>query len=90
VIYSEYHHRGRMKTQIGRWGNSLGVRIPKYIVEELALAVNSEVECRVENGAIVIQPVNKFGKYKLEQLLAEKLEADPEVDWGVAMGEEEW
>ena len=59
-----------MKTQIGRWGNSLGIRIPKYIVEELALVVNGEVECRLENGALVVQPVNKLGKYTLQQLIA--------------------
>jgi antitoxin MazE len=79
-----------MKTQIGRWGNSLGIRIPKYIAEELALAVNGEVECRLENGAMIVSPVNSYGKYTLEQLLAQELEADPEVDWGQAMGEEEW
>jgi antitoxin MazE len=79
-----------MKTQIGRWGNSLGLRIPKYIVEELALVANSEVECRLENGALVVQPVNKLGKYTLQQLIAAELEEDPEVEWGSAMGDEEW
>ena len=79
-----------MKTQIGRWGNSLGIRIPKYIVEELALVANGEVECRLENGALVVQPVSKFGKYTLQELLAQELEEDPEVDWGSAMGGEEW
>lgn len=79
-----------MKTQIGRWGNSLGIRIPKYIAEELALTVNAEVECRLENGAIVVYPVNKYGKYTLEQLIAQELEADPEVDWGQVVGDEEW
>jgi antitoxin MazE len=79
-----------MKTQIGRWGNSLGIRIPKYIVEELALTVNGEVECRLENGAIVIYPISKYGKYTLEQLIAQDLEDDPEVDWGQVVGDEEW
>ena len=90
MIYFEYHANDLMKTQIGRWGNSLGIRIPKYIVEELALVVNAEVECRLENGALVVQPVSKLGKYTLQQLIAEELEEDPEVDWGQAMGEEEW
>jgi antitoxin MazE len=73
-----------------RWGNSLGIRIPKYIVEELALVANGEVECRLENGAIVIQPIDRLGKYTLAQLLAAELEPDPEVEWGAAMGDEEW
>ena len=79
-----------MKTQIGRWGNSLGIRIPKYIVEELDLTVNDEVECRLENGVMMVYPINKYGKYTLQQLIAQELEADPEVDWGVARGEEDW
>ena len=79
-----------MKTQIGRWGNSLGIRIPKYIAEELALTVNSEVECRLENGVMMICPVNKYGKYTLAQLIAQELEDDPEVNWGQAVGDEEW
>lgn len=79
-----------MKTQIGRWSNSLGIRIPKYIVEELALTVNGEVECRLENGVMMIYPISKYGKYTLEQLIAQELEDDPEVDWGQAVGDEEW
>jgi antitoxin MazE len=79
-----------MKTQIGQWGNSLGIRIPKYIAEELALTVNGEVECRLENGAMVVYPVKQYGKYTLAQLVAQKLEEDVEVNWGKASGEEEW
>ncbi len=79
-----------MKTQIGRWGNSLGIRIPKYIAEELALTANCEVECRLENGVMMIYPISKYRKYTLEQLITQELEDDPEVDWGKAAGDEEW
>jgi antitoxin MazE len=90
MIYFKYHSCLIMKTQIGRWGNSLGIRIPKYIAEELALTVNGEVECRLENGVMMVYPVNKYGKYTLEQLIAAELEDDPEVNWGQAVGDEEW
>ncbi len=50
-----------MKTQIGRWGNSLAIRIPKYIADELALIVNGEVDCRLENGVLIIQTVQCHG-----------------------------
>jgi antitoxin MazE len=79
-----------MKTQIGRWGNSLAIRIPKYIAEELALTVNGEVDCHLENGALIVKPIDRLGKYTLQQLLTEELEAEPEIDWGEAVGEEEW
>jgi antitoxin MazE len=44
-----------MKSQIGRWGNSLAIRIPKYAVEALNLNPNDVVECSVENGKLVIE-----------------------------------
>jgi antitoxin MazE len=79
-----------MKTQIGRWGNSLAIRIPKYIADELALTVNGEVDCRLENGVLIVQPVYQLGKYSLQQLITQELEDEPEIDWGKPMGEEEW
>ena len=43
-----------MRSQIGQWGNSLAVRIPKYVVEALDLKPNDSVECTVENGRLVL------------------------------------
>lgn len=76
-----------MKTQIGRWGNSLAIRIPKCIADELALTVNSEVDFHVENGVMLVQPIHELGKYSLQQLITQELEHEPEIDWGEPMGE---
>jgi hypothetical protein len=35
-----------------------------------------------------INPVNKYGKYTLAQLISQELENEPEVDWGQAVGKE--
>ena len=56
-----------MAVKLQKWGNSLGVRIPKAIVEKVNLAENSEVEIESKNGAILIFPA-KNG-YSLESLL---------------------
>lgn len=79
-----------MKTQIGKWGNSLAIRIPKYITEELALTATDEIDCRLENGKIVIELLRKEDDYTLEELLAMPLEKEGEVDWGQPEGEEIW
>ena len=79
-----------MKTQIGRWGNSLAIRIPKYIAEELELTVNGEVDCQLKDGILIVQPLNKISRYTLQELIVQELEEDPEIEWGQAMGEEEW
>ena len=45
-----------MKATIQKWGNSLGVRIPKVIAEDLMLENGSEVELIEETDRIIIQP----------------------------------
>ena len=48
------------------WGNSLGVRIPKAVIEKVNLSENSEVKIESKNGTIVIIPTQK--KYSLDAL----------------------
>lgn len=79
-----------MKSQIGQWGNSLAFRIPKHLVEELALKPNDSVECRVEAGRLVIEPIRELPRRTLDELLAEMVEPSEEVDWGRPAGEEVW
>jgi antitoxin MazE len=56
-----------MSVKIQKWGNSLGVRIPKAVIDKVNLSENSEVEIESKNGAIVIFPSKK--KYSLDSLL---------------------
>lgn len=56
-----------MSVKIQKWGNSLGVRIPKTIIEKVNLSENSEVEIESKNGTIVIFPAKK--QYSLDSLL---------------------
>ncbi|MGB6063201.1 MAG: AbrB/MazE/SpoVT family DNA-binding domain-containing protein, partial [Desulfomonilaceae bacterium] len=43
-----------MKTRLVRIGNSRGIRLPKPLIEEVGLT--DEVELKVQDGAIVIEP----------------------------------
>ncbi|MEA5451004.1 AbrB/MazE/SpoVT family DNA-binding domain-containing protein [Leptolyngbya sp. CCNP1308] len=80
-----------MKSQIGQWGNSLAVRIPKYILEALHLSLNDAVECTVEDGKLVITPIQTLPELSLDELLAEVVETpDSEIDWGSPVGNEAW
>lgn len=56
-----------MSVKIQKWGNSLGVRIPKALIEKVNLSENSEVEIESKNGTIIIFASKK--KYALEDLL---------------------
>lgn len=80
-----------MQTQIVQWGNSLAMRIPKYIVEALDLKPNDAVECKVEGGRLVVERVQALPELSLEELLAGVIDPpEPEVDWGRPRGEETW
>ena len=41
-----------MKMQIGRWGNSLAVRLPKALVERFGLKEGDEIDSEVVAAAI--------------------------------------
>ena len=58
-----------MVTKVQKWGNSLGLRLPKGVAQEMRLKDGTEVDVRVKGGAIVVKRVRK-PRYKLKDLLA--------------------
>jgi len=56
-----------MRATVSKWGNSLGLRIPRGLAEDVGLAEGSLVDLRVENGRLVAEPV---AVESLESLLA--------------------
>jgi antitoxin MazE len=47
-----------MQVRISRWGNSLGLRIPKAAVDATGLREGDLVEVVQENGGLRIEPVD--------------------------------
>jgi len=82
--------QNNIELQIGKWGNSLGIRLPKHISEALHLRPKDKVSCAIENGKLVLRPVRVFKKYALEDLLAKVEEPIEEISWGKPEGEEVW
>ncbi|MBI2432525.1 MAG: AbrB/MazE/SpoVT family DNA-binding domain-containing protein [Candidatus Hydrogenedentes bacterium] len=80
-----------MQTQVSKWGNSLGVRIPKALADEAHLSEGTEIELSVVQGNVVLSPVNKI-KYRLEDLLAQITDENihPEISSGPSVGREAW
>jgi antitoxin MazE len=58
-----------MSAKIQKWGNSLGVRIPKAVIDKMELSENSEVEVEHKNGVIIIFPAKK--QISLDALVAQ-------------------
>ncbi len=74
---------------IAKWGNSLALRLPRHIVDDVKFAEGQSVEIEVVNDTLVIRPTRQ--RFKLADLLAgyERNEA-VEADWGQPKGDEAW
>jgi antitoxin MazE len=59
-----------MKTTVRKWGNSLGLRIPKAVAEEAAVVQGSTVDVTVDRRGRLIVKVSERTEYALEELLA--------------------
>lgn len=80
-----------METHVKKWGNSLALRIPRPLAEEVGLEENSSVRVLVKEGKLLIIPIMR-SHYTLEALLAEVTPQNlhSEVDTGAAVGGEAW
>jgi antitoxin MazE len=80
-----------VQTKIAKWGNSLGVRIPKALADETAVGEGSRVEILARDGELVLRPLRR-PSFTLEELLAgvRKENLHEEVDTGSPEGREIW
>jgi len=79
-----------MRTRISKWGNSLGVRIPKAFAAEAGLDDGTPVDISVSGGRIVVTALGR--EYQLEELV-DGITAEnrhTETDWGHPAGAEVW
>jgi antitoxin MazE len=77
-------------TQIAKWGNSLGLRLPKSVAREVHVDEGDTVEVSVDNGAIVIRPSRP--RYSLDELVGRITTRNRhrETDWDTTIGHEVW
>ena len=78
-----------MKATIQKWGNSLGVRIPKVIADDLELVNGSEVELLEDSDKIIIQPHRKLNLNDLLSAIDDD-NLHGEVNSGEPVGKELW
>lgn len=80
-----------MKTKVVKWGNSLGLRIPKSFAKEVRISEGTTVDLLMEDGQLVIR-VAEQARFDLEDLLAGVTEENlhKEIDTGESVGGESW
>lgn len=80
-----------MITTVRKWGNSLGLRIPKPFAAEVRIESGSAVEVALRDGALVVKPVSRRTP-RLAELLSRVTKANlhEEIAAGGPIGRELW
>lgn len=80
-----------MQTRIQKWGNSLGLRIPKVLAEQSGVEAGSEVDLSIEEGDLVVR-LRRSPRYELKELLqaVTAKNVHTEVETGEPVGREVW
>ncbi len=89
LVYSAYSPGAAMQTRVQKWGNSLGVRIPRGLAEEVGLGAGTEVSLTAKDGELVVKPALP-ARLILSDLLSGVSESNIHsfVDTGSAVGAE--
>jgi antitoxin MazE len=80
-----------MQTTIRKWGNSLGLRIPRSLAAEAQVEEGATVDLSVEDGRLLVRPL-WVRKYSLNGLLRKvsRRNLHRAVTTGRAVGREAW
>ncbi len=80
-----------METRVQKWGNSLALRIPKPLANQIGLEPNSPVELSLRGDKLMIELVTP-PELNLDDLLARVTRDNihGEVDTGPPIGREVW
>ena len=78
-----------MQSRVQKWGNSLGVRIPRGLAQEVGLGAGTEVRFSAKDGELVVKP-SVPARLSLDDLLAVVSEENrhSSIDTGSAVGAE--
>ena len=80
-----------MQTRLQKWGNSLGLRIPKSFAEEVGVEAGSEVDLTLRNGELRVRPT-QARRLSLAALLRRVTAANRHdaIETGEPVGREVW
>lgn len=89
-----------MISSVRKWGNSLGIRIPKIFLDAINISENDKVDLKQDGDTITIKKSTQNVHRSLEERLVEfykkpiesieSVDSIGEYDWGPSRGSEEW
>ncbi|MDI4648036.1 AbrB/MazE/SpoVT family DNA-binding domain-containing protein [Cohnella hashimotonis] len=74
--------------QVQKWGNSLGIRIPKSLAMKVGIEEGTEIDLDIEGGHLVIKPKSKALDELLSQITPDNVHT--EIPTGKPQGREAW
>lgn len=77
-----------MKTRIQKWGNSLGIRLPKVFAVHMGMEAGANVDVQLDDDRIVISKSGESLDALLSSITPDMLHG--ETDTGDAVGNEIW
>jgi hypothetical protein len=69
----------KMECTIKKWGNSVGIILPKDVVKELDLKPHDKINIEVEKG---VKGREIFGLFPDWKINTQKVKDDSREDWG--------
>lgn len=83
-----------MQTTIVKWGNSQGIRLPKFLLDSVNLTDNDTVEVTAADDTIIIKKTeNKRKRETIQEIFAGYdggFFQTEEINWGKSQGNEVW
>ncbi len=77
-----------MRARLTKWGNSIGIRLPKVFMMQMGIIPGKEVEIELhENNITISKPVESLGSL-LKKVTSKSLHHETET--GPAVGREVW
>lgn len=79
-----------MTATIRKWGNSLALRLPRAVAQQINVSEGQSVELKVTADKLIVRPARR--RPTLDELLAKVTPQNihPETDWGPPRGKEVW
>jgi len=79
-----------MVTKVQKWGNSLGIRIPKIYAGKIKIKSGDSIDIEIKDERLILKPVKH--SYRLKDLVSQinNKNIHSEIDTGNQVGKEIW
>ena len=71
--------------RLGKWGNSVGLRLPKHVIDHLGIEAGSFLNITLDDDGVCFCPVNTFTLEGLVSAITDE-NRHGETDWGMDAG----